>query len=63
MFVKEKEERERLLEAAPKVAVSPAARELAEKESVNLAEITGSGVHSRITLSDVRQAVANTIKT
>lgn len=62
LSVKKEEERKRLLEVAPKVAVSPAARELAEKESVNLAEITGSGVHSRITLSDVRQAVANTVK-
>ena len=57
LSVKKEEERERLLEAAPKVAVSPAARELAEKESVNLAEITGSGVNSRITLGDVRQAI------
>jgi len=61
LSVKKEEERERLLEAAPKVAVSPAARELAEKESVNLAEITGSGVNSRITLNDVKQVVSNSI--
>jgi pyruvate/2-oxoglutarate dehydrogenase complex dihydrolipoamide acyltransferase (E2) component len=61
LSLKKEEERERLLEAAPRVAVSPAARELAEKESVNLAEITGSGVNSRITLSDVRQAVSNSV--
>lgn len=61
LSVKKEEERKRLLEAAPRVAVSPAARELAEKESVNLSEITGSGVNSRITLNDVKQAVSNSI--